>query len=159
MTDDPFRDQANRQTPQTNPALGDLSVLLGKWQIEMRFPTDPVTTVHAQSLFSWLENGAFLKIHSLIETEDNPWSTIIVSRDEKVETYHMLYYDWRGTSRMYQMSLENGQWKQWRDEPGFFQRFRGTLSPDGKTITAYWEISSDGEHWELDFDLFYTKIS
>jgi hypothetical protein len=57
------------------------------------------------------------------------------------------------------MSLENGQWKQWRQAPGFSQRFIGTFSEDGRTITARWEISSNGEQWERDFELTYTRVS
>ena len=40
----------------------------------------------------------------------------------------------------------------------FSQRFTGTFSEDGKTIEGRWEISHDGETWETDFDMTYTKI-
>jgi hypothetical protein len=59
---------------------------------------------------------------------------------------------------MYRMSLDGGVWRQWRDSPGFSQRFVGTLSQDGGTIKAYWEKSSDGVNWKHDFDLTYTKV-
>lgn len=159
MTDDPFQKQTSASTPQTNPALAALCGLLGQWQIEMRFPTDPMIMVSAISTVSWHENGAFLKIHDEGKVPESPWSTSIVSRDETTETYCMLYYDWRGTSRIYQMSLENGQWKRWRHASGFSQRFIGHFHPNGNTITARWEVSSDGEQWNLDFDLIYRKIS
>jgi hypothetical protein len=159
MTEDPFQTQTTASTSATNPALSDLEVLLGRWQVEMRFPTDPPTRVLTSSTVSWHEDGAFLKMHNGIETPESPWSTSIVSRDETTQTYCMLYYDWRGTSRIYQMSLEHGQWKQWRQAPGFSQRFIGTFSEDGRTITARWELSSDGEQWERDFDLTYTRVS
>jgi hypothetical protein len=60
------------------------------------------------------------------------------------------------------MSLEDGVWKLWREEPDFSpldfsQRFTGTFSDDGKTIGGRWEISQDGKTWELDFDLTYKK--
>jgi hypothetical protein len=69
----------------------------------------------------------------------------------------MLQTDSRGISRIYQMSLSEGVWKLWRDQPGFSQRFTGTFSDDGRTISGRMEKSSDGLQWELDFDLTYTR--
>ena len=68
------------------------------------------------------------------------------------------YADARGVFRVYQMSLSERVWKMWRHAPGFFQRFTGTFSDDGKTITGRWKKSSDGSNWEPDFDLTYTKV-
>jgi hypothetical protein len=35
------------------------------------------------------------------------------------------------------------------------QRFNGMFSEDNNVITARWEKSSDGSHWERDFDPTY----
>jgi hypothetical protein len=40
-----------------------------------------------------------------------------------------------------------------------FRSFTGTLSDDGSTIVARWEKSSDGSHWDHDFDLIYTRVT
>jgi hypothetical protein len=56
------------------------------------------------------------------------------------------------------MSLEDGTWKMWREALGFSQRFMGTFSDDGNTITTRWEKASDGVNWEHDLDLTYTKV-
>jgi hypothetical protein len=45
----------------------------------------------------------------------------------------------------------------WREAPGFSQRFSGAFGDNGQTITGRWERSSDGVHWEHDFDLMYKK--
>ena len=47
----------------------------------------------------------------------------------------------------------------WRDAPGFWQRYAGTLDPDGTTITGTWELSKDGLSWNHDFDLSYRRIA
>jgi hypothetical protein len=70
----------------------------------------------------------------------------------------MLYSDSRGVARLYQMSLRDGVWKLWRDDPEFAQRFNGTFSEDGRTITGAWEKCRDGKTWEHDFDLIYRKL-
>jgi len=69
----------------------------------------------------------------------------------------MLYSDERGVARIYQMSLEGGVWKMWRDSPGFSQRVTGTISSDGNTITWHGELSYDGSNWEQDLDVTYTR--
>jgi hypothetical protein len=61
------------------------------------------------------------------------------------------------------MSVEDGVWKLWRDEPDFSaldfsQHFAGTFSADGRTIDGRWEICHDGTTWEHDFDLTYTRV-
>ena len=37
--------------------------------------------------------------------------------------------------------------------------FTGTFSKDGSTIAGRWEICHDGNSWEHDFDLTYTKVA
>jgi hypothetical protein len=56
------------------------------------------------------------------------------------------------------MSFSDGVWKLWREAPGFWQRFSGKLSDDGRSIRGAWEQSPDGSSWKLDFDLIYTKV-
>ena len=97
--------------------------------------------------------------HSEADSPEAPRSIVIIGPDDAAETYCVLHYDSRGVSRIYQMSLSDGVWKVWRDFPGFSQRFIGTFSEDGNTITAAWEKSVDRSNWEHDFDLTYTKLS
>ena len=137
----------------SNPSLQRLDVLVGAWEIESpQFPGG-----RGSETFEWLEGGAFLMQHSEAKHAGFPNGTMVIGRDEATETYCMLYFDSRGVSRIYQMSLIDGIWKLWREEPGFWQRFSGTFSDDGRTIRGYWEKSDDGSKWEHDFDLIYTK--
>jgi hypothetical protein len=146
--------------PQTpNPALSDLEPLVGEWSVEIAFPADPETPVRGSVSFEWLEGGAFLVMRAGVEWSGPSGSVAVIGRDEKTETYSMLYFDARGVSRIYEMSFGDGVWKQWRSAPGFSQRFTGTLSEDGSTIAAKWEKSSDGSQWDHDFDLTYTRVT
>jgi hypothetical protein len=154
--------QENPQTPfKSNPALEALTPFIGEWNIEitnMSFDPNPPAVVRGHSSFDWLEGGAFLIQHSEISASEWPRSLEIIGPDEDAETYRMLYYDSRGVSRIYRMSLSGGIWTLWRDFPEFSQRFHGTFNEDGRIITAYWEKSSEGSNWERDFDLTYTKV-
>jgi hypothetical protein len=147
--------------PKTNSALQRLSFLTGEWDVEsssMSFHPDPSAVAHGRASFEWLEGGAFLVEHSEPDSPDFPRSISLIGPDDAAGTYCMLYYDSRGVSRVYQMSLNESSWDMWRDFPGFLQRFKGTLSGDGRSIRGHWEKSSDGQHWEHDFDLTYTKL-
>lgn len=141
-----------------NPALKNLAGLVGEWTAEICHPLDPTTIIRGRATFAWLEGGAFLLQHSEVPRTGFPRGTMTIGRDESVETYCMLYFDSRGVSRIYQMSLSDGVWKLWRDAPGFSQRFTGTFTDDGRTIAGQWEKSSDGQSWEHDFDLTYRKV-
>ena len=149
--------QANPDVPRQNPVLLPLNVFVGEW--EMQASIGERTLGIGRTVFSWLEGGAFLMQRSEVESAEFPTATILIGRDESAEEYCMLYFDSRGISRVYQMSLsEDGIWKMWREAPGFFQRFTGKISKDGNTITARWERSNSGVFWEHDFDLTYTRL-
>ncbi len=132
-----------------NPALARLDVLVGVWE----FSSPQFKGAGGRVTFEWVEGGAFLVEHM---AGNASW---MIGRDEPQESYTILYYDSRGVSRVYQMSLVANLWKIWRNSAGFSQRFTSTLSDDGRTITGFWEKSSDGSNWERDFDITYTKLS
>ena len=156
MDDKPFMD-IDAKTSGLNPALSPLNILVGEWEMEASIGERSLGG--GRTVFSWLEGGAFLVQRSEVEQAEFPTATILIGRDDSSEEYVMLYYNSREVSRVYRMSFsEDGVWKMWREAPGFFQRFSGTISPDGKTITAQWERSSNGIFWEEDFDLIYTRV-
>jgi hypothetical protein len=141
-----------------NATLKDLEALVGEWDIEIVLPADPPTIMRGRVTFEWLEGGAFLVMRE-VEWSGPSGSVAVIDRVVAAETYAMLYFDARGVSRVYEMSVGDGVWKQWRSAPGFSQRFTGAFSDDGSTIAARWEHSSDGSHWNHDFDLTYTRVT
>ena len=150
----------NSQEP-SNPALERLAVFVGDWKIEitsMSFQEDKTAVVRGHTSFNWIEGGAFLIQHSEVPDSDFPSSISIMGPDDSAGTYSMLYFDSRGVSRIYQMSLSADTWKLWRDFPSFSQRFTATLSDDHHVMNARWEKSSDGSNWELDFNITYTRF-
>lgn len=89
---------------------------------------------------------------------DDQSASWIIGRDDTSDEYTVLYFDKRAVSRVYQMSFADSEWKIWRHEPKFYQRFVGKVSEDKKTVSAYWEKSlDDGKKWEHDFDITYTR--
>ena len=74
------------------------------------------------------------------------------------ETFEQHYYDSRGVARVYRMSVDGNVWKIWREAPGFWQRYNGTIAEDGARIEGAWEKSGDGSEWEHDFVLNYVRV-
>jgi hypothetical protein len=140
-----------------NPALKIFDVLVGKWTTVGTHPQLP-GTLHGITEFGWMEGGAFMIMHSTIEEPKIPSAVAILGSDDQAGAYFMIYFDERGVSRKYDMSLRDNVWKWWRDAPNFSQRYVGTIADDGNTIIGKGELSRDGVTWERDLDLTYTRV-
>jgi hypothetical protein len=152
------RNPETPRAPELNPALKNLDILIGAWDLEGIWPHDPPITLHGRASFQWIEGGAFMLYHTQLDRPEFPGTTAIIGPDDAAGTYSMLYFDSRGVSRIYEMSLNEGVWKLWRNWPGFSQRFIGRFSEDQDTITSRWEKSTNGLEWEHDFDLVYKRV-
>jgi hypothetical protein len=90
-------------------------------------------------------------------THTLPAASWVIGRDESSDDFSAFYFDNRAVSRIYGMSLKDRVWKLWRTTPESSQRFEAGISDDGQTITGAWQKSLDGDVWEHDFNLKYTK--
>lgn len=62
------------------------------------------------------------------------------------------------------MGFDGRAWTLLRERPDFSpldfaQRYTGRFSDDRRTISGAWEICHDGNTWEHDFELTYTKVA
>ena len=93
-----------------------------------------------------------------IDLPEAPDGIAVIGSGDDPGTFRQHYFDSRGVHRVYEMTLEDGVWRLWRDSPDPFpQRFRGEIQDDGETIAARWEKALDGSDWESDFDLTYRR--
>jgi hypothetical protein len=83
---------------------------------------------------------------------------LIYGCDAANGTYVQLFADDRGVFRVYEMELRDRVWTLRREGEPFAQRFEGTFSADGRTITGRWELKREGEDWTTDFDTTYTRV-
>jgi hypothetical protein len=146
------------EAAKPNPSLGSLSVLVGTWNTVGTHPLVPGTTFHGRTSFAWIEGGAFLIMHSQINEPEIPSGIAVFGSDDATGECSMLYFDERGVSRRYEVSIQNNVWKWWRNAPGFSQRFTGRIAADGRTIVSRGELSRDGARWEPDLELTYTRV-
>lgn len=141
-----------------NPALELFSVLIGEWETVGKHRLLPDTTLHGRTSFEWLEGGAFMMMRSEMDDPNIPTAIAVLASDDALGTYFMLTFDERGISRKHEMTLRDNVWNYWRDAPGFSQRFTGTFTDEGNTITGVSELSEDDSSWKRDLELTYTRV-
>jgi hypothetical protein len=142
--------------PQPTGSMQQFAVLLGEWTTVGSHPQLP-SLIQGHSSFEWLREGSLLVWHFNWESGGPPNAFSVIGRDDGASTCSMLYTDERGVARIYQMSLEGGVWKMWRNSAGFSQQMTGTFNEDGKIISCKGELSRDGSHWEQDLDVTYRR--
>lgn len=147
-------------------ALARLGVFVGEWVIEARFPGDQPTMdegPRGRSRFEWDLDRQVLLQRTEVPVPEAPDSLTIVSADLGTGAYTQHYYDSRGVTRLYAMTLDDRVWTLTRESPDFSpldfaQRFTGTFSADGTTISGVWEKRLDRDcHWQHDFALTYRR--
>jgi hypothetical protein len=131
--------------------------LVGEWTLEAVPPGGEPWPGGGRSTFEWHPSGAHLVQRTIVELPEAPDNISIMGCDGAKGTYFQLYSDERGVSRVYEMSISDGDWKLWRTGPPFAQRFSATFSEDGNTILGRWEMSEDGVTYRTDFDLVYRR--
>ena len=152
--------------PAGRPAeLSRLDALLGAWEMEVSFEagyfgpgSPPIAGRGGRTTFEWLDGQFFLIQRFMVDNPAAPSGIAIIGSEEGAQAFSQHYYDSRGVARLYQMSLNDGVWKLWREAPGFWQRYTGVFPDDGRTINGAWEGSADGSQWKHDFDLNYIKV-
>jgi len=145
--------------PDRNPALDRLDALVGEWTLEAGPPGGPPWPGEGRATFEWLKGRNFLVGRSWVELPEAPDGVTIIGAGDEPEAFRQYYFDSRGVRRIYEMTLDDGVWKLWRDSRDPFpQRFSGTFSNDGTTIDGRWEKGGGGSNWEIDFDLTYRKV-
>jgi hypothetical protein len=148
--------------PDATDPLKDLDVFVGEWNVAGAMTLDEPMEISGWTGFEWLVGGGFLVQRSTTEREEFPNTLALIGPADEGEGYVMHYFDSRGVSRIYKMSLDGRSWTLERAPSGprsdFWQRWIGEFSEDGTTIQGRWETSDDGSAWELDFHLTYTRI-
>jgi hypothetical protein len=148
-------------TALANPALADLEVLVGRWEVTLSqasFLADPEETATLRAVFEPIESGRLLSLRQLSEGSGPPLASWVMGRDGTEGDYTVLYADDRVVSRVYAMQFVGRTWRMWRDDPEFAQRFEARLDADGREMTGRWERREAGGGWEHDFTLTYRRI-
>jgi hypothetical protein len=141
-----------------NPILKPFEPLIGEWRTTGAHPLVPGKTFHGRTSFSWIEGGAFLIMRSEIDEPEIPSGMAIFGSDDAEGTFSMIYFDERGVSRKYAVTI-NGDVMTWsRDDPKIRQRMTLSIDKDGSRVVSKGEMSREGKAWEGDLELTYERI-
>lgn len=145
--------------PSAESMLRALDRFVGEWTMAASPPGGPPWPGSGHVHFEWMDGEDFLLQRWLVDMPEAPNGSAIIGVDSAHGTYVQLYSDERRVYRIYTMGLDGDVWTLRRDGPPFSQRFTGTFSADGATITGRWELAEEGEDWRTDFDLVYTCVA
>ena len=139
---------------ERDPALEPFDALIGTWDTEAKHRlVDAV--VRGSVTFEWLEGGHFLIQHSHSDHESFPDGISIIGAAEAGDGLVMEYFDSRGVRRTYRVSLDDGLWRIWRDQPGFDQRFAARLGRD--SFEGVFELAETPGEWQQDMTVVYRR--
>lgn len=159
-------------TKERDPRLAALDRLAGTWTTEATHPAMPGVVVHGTAVFEWLEGERFLIQRYRTDHPDFPDAISILGfmGEDRVDDgshgaaaaggtaeMRMHYHDSRGVFRVLGTSIDGAEWRLWRNAPGFSQRFAGTFSADGRTLSGLWELCRDDVHWADDLAITYRR--
>jgi hypothetical protein len=144
--------------PTAEEALRNLEPLVGEWTVEATWPDGTTWPGGGRVTFDWHPSRAHLIERSTADLPEAPDAISIIGCDGAKGTYFQLYSDERGVCRIYEMSIDDREWKLWREGAPFSQRFSARISDDRNTITGRWEIAEDLTNYATDFDLVYRRV-
>ena len=153
------------------PALQPLDRLVGNWNTEATHPAVPGIVVRGTATIEWLEGERFLINRSRTDHPDFPDAISIIGFADRDRVHgaaatdaaadgnrlSMHYFDSRGVSRVFEVSIDDTAWRFWRDAPGFSQRFTGTFADGGDTIAGRSQLCQDDVHWNEDLAITYRR--
>jgi hypothetical protein len=140
-----------------NPALAPLAFLIGEWRTGGAHPQMPGKVLAGRASFAWHEGGAFLIMHAEIDAPKFPSGVAIIGSDDVSGNFTMLYFDERGTSRLYQVTVGDRTLTWRRDDPDFSQSATITAEGEGDTLVSKGRMSQKGGPWTDDLSQTYTR--
>jgi len=144
-------------------AVDSFDRLLGEWETSGTLSADGAE-VRVRGRTTIQRTGALVVVHATVSPEAFPDSvSVIINAEDGPATMH--YFDERGVHRRYFCALSGGLWtlwradEDWRESPGFNQRYLGEMSSDGQHIKGAWERGTGpaGDAWVVDFTLNYRR--
>ncbi|HYW11933.1 MAG TPA: DUF1579 family protein [Longimicrobium sp.] len=150
-------DSSIAQPPAPGMEHRRLDAFVGTWRTEGVIRAGehgPATPFTATDRYEWMQGGYFLLHHVRAHMGDVELTALeVIGYDAETGTYPMRSYDSQGNTGTHQATLRDGNWT----FQGATERFTGSFSGDGGTITGLWEQSADGVTWVPWMDVTLTR--
>ena len=140
------------------PALDRLNVFIGRWLTEgatVATPTAPSVRILASDIYEWAPGGEFIvhPVYSRIGERDFGGLEVI-AYDPSTNQFRTHFFDRTGRAITETLTFRDDSWI-WQ---GDHHRCTGTISEDGRTITARHEVSDDGLRWSPSMTVTLQKV-
>ena len=132
-------------------------VLVGTWETEATHPLYDGGVVTGRTTYEWLEGGHYLIVRSTNDHELFPDGLCVIGAPEEGDGLKLEYFDSRGVRRTYDVSLEDGVLRWWRNCPGFDQRMTGRPNPEEWVLQC--ELAEKPGEWKDDLRAVYRRVS
>lgn len=118
----------------------------------------PDETLDGRTSFAWHEGGAFLIMRSQIDEPRFPSGVAIIGSDDVAGTFAMTYFDERGVSRLFEVTVgaRTVTWR--RDDPAFSQALTITADGGNDTLISKGRMSQDGGPRVDDLSQTFTRL-
>jgi len=140
-----------------NPALQPLAFLVGEWRTTGTHPEMAGETLTGRTSFSWHEGGAFLLMRSEVECPEFPDGVAIFGSDDSAGAATMIYFDERGLSRHYDVTLGNRTVTWRRDNQDLSQTVTITAENDGGVLIGKGRMAIAGGPWGDDLSQVFHR--
>lgn len=141
-----------------NPALQPLAFLIGEWRTTGSHPLVPGETLEGRTSFAWHEGGAFLVMRSDVDEPRFPSGVAIIGSDDVAGTFAMTYFDERGVSRLFEVTVGERTVTWRRDDPTFAQSLTITADSGSDALVSKGRMSQGGGPWLDDLSQRFTRL-
>lgn len=142
-----------------NPALKGLDFLIGEWSTTGTHPLVPGETLSGRASFSWHEGGAFLVMRTQVDQPQIPHGVAIIGSDDGAGTFAMTYFDQRGVSRLFAVTVGERTVSWRRDDPRFAQSVEITADAGGDRLVSKGRMAKDSGAWGEDLSQVFTRAT
>lgn len=151
-------DQIGAKANIANPQLTFFERLIGQWRTTGTHPAMPGVTLRGRVSFAWQDGGAFLVWRSEVDDPRFPDGIAIVGSDDAAGTLFISYFDQRGVSRKYDVTLGENGFAMQRMDPKFSQRMTFALAAGDAKMVSQGEMSREGAGWEPDLSQTFERL-
>jgi hypothetical protein len=150
MVEDNANYAQTHEAPRPNPALRNLDVMVGTWELRGR-ESGPEGEIHGRPTFEWMEGGFYLVQHVDIDYIGHRIAgTEYIGYDEENDNLRSYFFANEGPGSLGRVALEyvwevsDDTFTIWGGEVGSPANFMGRFSDDRNTITGRWQWPAGG---------------
>jgi hypothetical protein len=145
---------------EPGPAQTRIAALVGRWRTKGRTiesPKAPAATIEAVDTYEWLP-GRFSLLHTVDARvgEEHVEGAEIIGWDPRRDAYITQYFGSDGPNA-YEASLAEEEGALVWSMRSATDRFTGSFSDDGNTITGHWEQLDDEKNWQPWMEITLTR--